>query len=144
MRWNRYEVIRYNPDSRIPYRQGAYPIRWVATWVAARRIQATLTAGDMRYEVREKEPAVRPGQWWYELNVLQSPRWHLIPSASVMAGSTVVHLSIGITRWHALGRACKWAKPRSRQNVRVSKWANEHTHVTEDASPANAAKTERA
>lgn len=33
--------------------------------------------------------------------------------ATVMCGSETVHLSWGLTRWHALGRAARWARDRS-------------------------------
>lgn len=135
MRWSRYEVTKIRPDSPITYREGAYPTRWLANWAAARRIQRCMAIDDdTRYAVYEKDPAVKPGDWWHELRVLQASRHHPIPSASVMAGSTVVHLCLGITRWHALGRACKWAKPRSRQSVRVSRWGDEPTIVPDETS----------
>lgn len=133
MRWNRYEVVETRPNTQVTFNARSYPTRWLATWAAARRIQQNLVAdSDRTFEVREKEPAVRKGEWWYELSVLQAPGWRPIPTASVMAGSTVIHLTFGLTRWHALGRASKWANPRSRQQVRVSRWGNARTFVPEE------------
>lgn len=46
------------------------------------------------------------------------------PYASVLDGSTVVHHSWGITRWHALGRAARWARLQpGPTRVTVARWA---------------------
>lgn len=48
----------------------------------------------------------------------------LLPVARVTEGSAVRHISWGITRWHALGRAARWARHRSGEQVRVGKWTD--------------------
>lgn len=46
-----------------------------------------------------------------------------LPCAHVLNGSAVVHVSLGITRWHALGRAARWARANATRFVYVTKWA---------------------
>lgn len=143
MRWNRYEVIISLNDGAFRTRVRYYPTRWLATWAAARRIQRSLTAPGMNaitYEVREIAPKSTPSHW-RELSVLQTPHRYSLPLASVTAGSTVVHTSIGMTRWHALGRACKWAKPRSRELVRVSRWSGERSYVPDEQNETSVTKS---
>ena len=46
------------------------------------------------------------------------------PYAHVDAGSLVIHTSFGFTRWHALGRAVKWARKHGADGtLRVGRWA---------------------
>lgn len=141
MRWKRYEVVRMVPDERRPglthdHRTAAFPARWMAEW-RAWRSTAKLERLDIesKFAVREIPPKKTP-KYWGALQVNQAARWYPVPSASVTAGSEVVHISIGISRWHALGRACRWAKPRSREFVRVSRCVGERTYVpvVEDVS----------
>lgn len=66
-----------------------------------------------------------------DLYIIQSSRWWL-PMASVEAGSTHIKGFVGITRWHALGRAAKWARRRATRFVYVQKWAPP-THGEEEA-----------
>lgn len=55
-----------------------------------------------------------------------NPRRHFVlpwAYAHVDAGSLVIHTSFGITRWHALGRAAKWAQKHGADgSLRVSRW----------------------
>lgn len=45
------------------------------------------------------------------------------PYATVLDGSTAVHHSWGITRWHALGRAARWAhRQPGPVKVTVARW----------------------
>lgn len=133
MQWERYELRRSERDSFLDdsctagHRIGTYPTRWLANFSAARRIQASFVGGSptVQYVVREIPPRVAP-RYWPELTVLRAPRWRPVPSASVLAtGSGYVHTSIGFTRWHALGRACRWANRRSERPVGVGRWAGE-------------------
>lgn len=49
---------------------------------------------------------------------------HVWRPALVMSGSVVIHFCYGITRWHALGRAARWANHRAGAGrVSVSRWA---------------------
>lgn len=57
-----------------------------------------------------------------DLYIIQNRRWW-IPAASVMAGSVHIKGFLGITRWHALGRAARWARQNASQFVYVQKWA---------------------
>lgn len=46
----------------------------------------------------------------------------VIPAAYVTEGSVIQKTFFGITRWHALGRAAKWARKRASRCVYVRKW----------------------
>jgi len=46
-----------------------------------------------------------------------------IPGAFVAEGSVIIKTFIGVTRWHALGRAAKWARKRASRFVYVKKWS---------------------
>lgn len=48
-----------------------------------------------------------------------------LPYAHVTAGSLVVHVSFGITRWHALGRAVRWAKADGCDSPQIHVWHGE-------------------
>lgn len=130
IRWKRYEVLHIRTDSPFQDRHGAYPTRWLANWAAARHIQRALATDyiEPTYAVREIQPRTRP-PYWDLLQVNQARHWYQLPSAQVTAGSEIVHTSLGFTRWHALGRACHWAKPRSRQQVRLIRWSDEPAFV---------------
>ncbi|TXI51941.1 hypothetical protein [Mycolicibacterium mageritense] len=136
--WDRYEVVRLTADqnrrgSTISRRDAAYPFRWMADRKAWRsEAKHAGIGGEVRYVVREITPEIPP-KYWPALQVNQASRWYQMPpSAHVTSGSVIVHTSIGITRWHALGRACKWAKPRSLEFVRVSRWSDERRFFPSD------------
>ncbi|MGI6797719.1 hypothetical protein [Gordonia sihwensis] len=130
---HRYELMRtadeydehLGRDVERTWHAGTYRWKWHAEWKAGRRSSAAATfgGGGARYWVRPEPPAVVPDAW-ESLTIIQSSS-RLNPSATVTAGSTVVCYRLGITRWHALGRAARWAKPRSRQQVRISNWQGE-------------------
>lgn len=133
MGWRRYEIVRTLPDSVMVHRVGTSRWRWRANWVAARHIQRRISVGgDLDYEVREIAPRVQP-DYWPRLQVLQASRWYPIPTAMVTSGSVVVHTSVGISRWHALGRAVRWAQPRSVDQVQIARWSGEHSRVPTDS-----------
>lgn len=142
--WNRYEVVRLVPDQNRrgvtrSSRSAVYPFRWMAerkAWRTAARLDGV--GGEVKFVVREIPPE-KPPTYWPALQVNQASRWYQMPpGAHVTAGSVVVHTSFGFTRWHALGRACKWAKPRSAEFVRVARWSDERTYVPADnAEPVN-------
>lgn len=130
-RWERYEVVRVVADQNrrgatISRRTATYPFRWMAERQAWRsEAKHAGIGGEVTFIVQEITPEVPPA-YWPALQVNQASRWYQMPpSAHVTSGSVVVHTSIGITRWHALGRACRWAKPRSVEFVRVSRWSDE-------------------
>lgn len=129
LRWKRYAVIHTRADnSPFTDRIGTYPTRWLANWAAAHRIQRALNTDytTPTYVVRELSPRTQP-TYWPALQANQAHRWYPIPSAHVTAGSEIVHTSLGFTRWHALGRAGRWAKPRSQQQVQIARWSDEPT-----------------
>ncbi|WP_141717828.1 hypothetical protein [Nocardia altamirensis] len=67
-----------------------------------------------------------PEQPRYEqLAVLEGRQAWLSPwLATVLSGSVPVHMSWGLTRWHALGRAARWARGRA-DHVFVSGWGGD-------------------
>jgi hypothetical protein len=74
------------------------------------------------------------------LQVIQSRG--LLPIAHVTNGSVVVHVSLGITRWHALGRASRWARAHASRFVYVQKWADDYPHRPVDKPRVRTAQNE--
>ena len=71
---------------------------------------------------------------WAQLTVVEAAPGLKLPYAHVQAGSTVVHVSWGISRWHALGRAARWARDHSGLQPRVARWATRRA-ATDGAVP---------
>lgn len=138
--WDRFEVIRLVADQNRrgvthSSRSAAYPFRWMAerkAWRTAAQLDGV--GGEVKFVVREVLRE-KPPTYWPALQVNQVPRWWP-PCAHVTSGSVVVHTSIGFTRWHALGRACRWAKPRSAELVVVARWSGERSFVPTDGVDA--------
>lgn len=58
------------------------------------------------------------------ISIIEAPKRNFYPVAHVTYGSVIIHVSWGITRWHALGRAARWAREHCPdEQIRVARWA---------------------